>query len=206
MNKYSFKNLINKYKNLEDISHYLNEIQNNSYGINYDEYLDIIEELFASYVNTNGNKLRIETILGEFLQNFSTGRLDAMVFDILNNHREFLDMDHTQFYPIILNANPYNINSIDDVASSEKIREEDCNSRFLSVKNEKGNASPEQLIELIVQKAFNQNYETVTTMYNRYGTNLENLREVALDQSTVEYLQILEILFNKKDVSELIEI
>ena len=206
MNKYSFKDLINKYQNLEDISHYLNEIQNNSYGINYDEYLDIIEELFASYINTNVNKLRIETILGEFLQNFSTGRLDAMVFDILNNHREFLDMDHTQFYSIILNANPYNINSIEDVVSSEKIREEDCNSRFLSVKNEKENATPEQLIELIVQKAFNQNYETVTTMYNRYGTNLENLREVALDQSTVEYLQILEILFNKKDVSELIEI
>lgn len=115
-------------------------------------------------------------------------------------------MDHTQFYSIILNANPYNINSIDDVISSEIIREEDCNSRFLSVKNEKENATPEQLIELIIKKAFNQNYEIVTTMYNKYGTNLEDLREVALDQSTVEYLQILEILFNKKDVSELIEI
>lgn len=206
MNKYSFKDLINKYKNLQDISCYLNAIQNNGYGINCDEYLEIIEELFSSYVNTNQNKLRVETILGEFLQNFSTGRLDAMVSDILNNQREFLDMEHTQFYSIILNANPYNINSIEDVVSSEKIREEDCNSRFLSVKNEKENATPEQLVELIAQKAFNQDYETITKMYNKYGTNLENLREVVLDQSTVEYLQILEILFNKKDVSELIEI
>ena len=59
------------------------------------------------------------------------------------------------------------------------------------------------LKEMILQKAYNQDYTSAIQFLEQYGNNLNELRNILVDTSVVDFLESIQMLVNMEDVEKL---
>lgn len=122
----NIRDLIEKYSYLTDIYGDKIEIENfcYSYGLRYDDVIEMLDELFNTYMENNEGNVRTEEIFGTFMRAFSSGQYSELIVDILNNLNVYSNDDIMQINKVILNPNRYDLKSIQEALRYDQIREE----------------------------------------------------------------------------------
>lgn len=199
----NIRELIEKYSYLIDISGDKNEIENFCYyySLRYDDVIELFNELFNTYMENNEENVRIEEIFGTFMKAFSSGQYSELIVDILNNLNVYSNDDIMQINKVILNPNRYDIKSIKEVWRYDQIREEYCDKNVGLIDDDSN--KKDILKEMILQKAYNQDYTSTIQFLEQYGNNLNELRNILVDTSVVDFLESIQMLVNMEDVEKL---